>query len=94
MTTKLERLIEQRQQLDKAILEATKRQNAKDRVADRQRKIIFGAWCMAQRPELLHEFIERGLHRPQDKAVFAGWTPPLPAQKMSSTQLSQEARYE
>jgi hypothetical protein len=84
MTTKLERLIQQREQLDKAIQEAARIQNAKDRAADKQRKIIFGAWCMANRPDLLREFIANGLARPQDKAAFAGWIPPEPEKKSAA----------
>jgi hypothetical protein len=36
---------------------------------DAKRKVILGAWLMANRPDLV-ETIQRSLHRPQDRAAF------------------------
>lgn len=68
--TKLERLKAQREALDKAIKDASAGAAKEKRNNDRDRKIIFGAWCMKHRPELLAKFAA-SLTTAREKALFA-----------------------
>lgn len=76
--SKLERLRQQREKLDKDIAELHKAEMAANRAADKQRKIIIGAWVMANRHALVKEIIGN-LTRKQDQDAFAGWVPPEPS---------------
>lgn len=84
-TSKLDKLKAQREELDKKIRTLAEAKSEEERKLDTRRKTIFGAWCMQQRPELLKEFIASGLTRAQDKAAFAGWTPPASAPTSTAT---------
>lgn len=77
--SKLDKLKQQREELDKQIKALAAQAAKQNRENDRDRKIIFGAWCMKHRQELLKEFMAN-LSTPREKALFENWTPPAPAE--------------
>ncbi len=77
--TKLERLKQQREELDNAIKKAAKDASKEKRANDRDRKILFGAWCMKHRQDLLKQYIAN-LTTAREKELFADFVAPAPAE--------------
>ncbi|WP_208281596.1 hypothetical protein [Massilia oculi] len=77
--TKLERLKKQREELDIAIKNAAKDAVKERRANDRDRKILFGAWCMKHRQDLLKQYVAN-LTTAREKELFANFEFPAPAE--------------
>lgn len=76
MAGRLEKLIEQRAQLDARIRDMEARRKAAERKADTRRKILAGALVLEHADinpafgETLRALLARGLTRPHDRALF------------------------
>lgn len=73
---RIDLLKQQREELDKRILELAAKDQAAERRKDERRKVILGGWLIKHRPDLVQKIVENGLERAQDQAAFEGWTPP------------------
>lgn len=71
--SRIEKLRQQREALDKKIRELAARSSATTRKMDERRKIIIGGWVLKHRPNLVKEIVANGLERKQDIAAFADW---------------------
>lgn len=69
---RIDKLLQQREALDKRIKEISAKENEAKRKEEARRKIIIGAWVIEHRPALVKEIIAN-LVRDQDKAAFHGY---------------------
>lgn len=66
---RIDKLLQQRETLDKRIKELSAKENSAKRKEDTRRKVIIGSWVLENRKNLVKEIIEN-LVRDQDKAAF------------------------